>query len=104
MKPLQILIPKLNDVMLQYGILGVLSLFLGYFAWHTYQSVSKKNDEEYKRMVTRNEKLESDVEKLRTEMMHVIVEERDRMASLVSANTNALVELRKTIVDYLLEH
>jgi hypothetical protein len=55
-------------------------------------------------MVARNEKLESDVEKLRSEMMDVIVEERDRMASLVSANTTALVELRKTIVDYLLEH
>jgi len=35
----------------QYGILGVLALILGYFAWHTYNQVAKKNDEDYKRLV-----------------------------------------------------
>jgi len=48
--------------------------------------------------------LEQEVEKLREEMMKLIAEERDRMASLVKANTDALIELRKTIIDYLLNH
>jgi len=90
-------------VALQYGILGILAVLLGYFAWHTYKQISKKNDEEYIRLVERNEKLESELEKLRDEMMRLIVEERDRMANLVKANTEAIIELRKIIVDYLLK-
>jgi cell division protein FtsB len=90
-------------VALQYGILGILAVLLGYFAWHTYKQIAKKNDEEYVRLVERNEKLESELEKLRDEMMRLIVEERDRMANLVKANTEAIIELRKIIVDYLLK-
>jgi len=104
MVPLQISIKELSNVVLQYGILGILAVVLGYFAWHTYKQIAKKNDEEYQRLLARNEKLETEVEKLRDEMMKLIVEERDRMATLVKANTDAIIELRKTIIDYLLNH
>jgi len=100
---LQVNYSEVYKVALQYGILGILAVLLGYFAWHTYKQIAKKNDEEYVRLVERNEKLESELEKLRDEMMRLIVEERDRMANLVKANTEAIIELRKIIVDYLLK-
>ena len=79
-----------------------LAVLLGYFAWHTYQQISKKNDEDYQRLVKKNEELEEEVANLREEMMALIVEERNRMADLVKANTEALTELRRTITDYML--
>jgi F0F1-type ATP synthase membrane subunit b/b' len=103
MELLQISFKEVNTYVLQYGILGIIAVLLGYFAYSTYTSIAKKNEEEYKRLLDRNEKLEEEVEKLREEMMELIVEERDRMATLVKANTEAIVELRKTIIDYLLK-
>ena len=91
-----------SSVATQYGILGILAVLLGYFAWNTYQKISKKNDEEYKRLIAKNDYLENEVAALREEMMSLIVEERNRMADLVKANTEALTELRRTITDYML--
>ena len=92
-----------SSVAAQYGILGILAVVLGYFAWNTYSEISKKNDEEYKRIIRKNEELENEVMSLREEMMKLIVEERDRMADLVKANTEALSELRRTIIDFMLK-
>jgi len=99
---LQAPISQISDVLLQYGILGILAIVLGYFAWHTYKQISKKNDEESIILVERNERLEQEVERLREDMMKLIVEERDRMANLVKANTEALNELRRTITDFII--
>jgi predicted PurR-regulated permease PerM len=80
----------INTSFLQYGILGVIALVLGYFAWTQYQ-----------RLVEKNDKLEEKVDKLQEEMMQILVEERDRMSKLISDNTGALQELQKTIVTYI---
>ena len=99
---LQAPVGQISEILLQYGILGILAVVLGYFAWHTYKQIAKKNDEEYIRLVERNERLEQEVERLREDMMKLIVEERDRMANLVKANTEALNELRRTITEFII--
>ena len=75
---------------MQYGILGIIALLLGYFAWIQYQ-----------RLVEKNDKLEEKVDKLQDEMLQILVEERDRMSKLITDNTTALQELQKTIVTYI---
>ena len=76
--------------LLQYGVVGLIALLLGYFAWT-----------QYKRLVEKNDKLEQKVDKLQQEMMKILVEERDRMSKLITDNTRALQELQKTIVTYI---
>lgn len=78
---------------LQYGVVGLLALLLGYFAWT-----------QYKRLVEKNDKLEIKVDKLQQEMMEILVEERDRMSKLINDNTIALQELQKTIVTYIVSN
>jgi hypothetical protein len=80
----------INSSFMQYGILGIIALLLGYFAWIQYQRLVKKND-----------KLEEKVDKLQDEMLQILVEERDRMSKLITDNTTALQELQKTIVTYI---
>jgi F0F1-type ATP synthase membrane subunit b/b' len=94
---------NLSSIGVQYGILGILSVLLGYFAWNTYNHISKKSEEEYKRLVDKNQKLEDEVARLRNDMMSLIAEERDRMHQIISANTTALNDLRKTIIDVLIK-
>jgi len=80
----------INSSFMQYGILGIIALLLGYFAWIQYQ-----------RLVEKNDKLEEKVDKLQDEMLQILVEERDRMSKLITDNTTALQELQKTIVTYI---
>jgi hypothetical protein len=82
-----------HNAFLEYGILGIMALFLGYFAYQQYQRLIKKND-----------KLEEKIDKLQTDMMNILVEERDRMSELVRENTSALAELQKTILEYMVKH
>lgn len=84
---------NLMSIVLQYGILGVAAVLLTYFAWLQWQRLVKKNDE-----------LEAKVDRLQDDMMQLLVEERDRMAELVNANTLALNELRKTILEYIIKN
>jgi len=83
----------LREYLLQYGILGLLAFILGYFAWMQYQRLVKKNDQ-----------LELKVDKLQDEMMQLLVEERDRLAELIKDNTEALRELQKTILKYMVKN
>jgi len=78
-----------KDYLLQYGVLGLVAFILGYFAWMQYQRLVKKNDE-----------LEEKVDKLQEQMM---VEERDRLSELIRENTQALAELQKTILKYIVK-
>lgn len=77
---------------LQYGILGVVALVLGYFAWNS-----------YKRLIDRNDALERKVDALQDEMTGLLIEERDRMGRIVEENTKAINELRSIIVNTLLQ-
>jgi len=77
---------------MQYGILGVLAFLLGYFAWQQYLRLVKKNDQ-----------LEEKIDKLQEQMMKILVEERDRLDTLIRDNTAALQELQKTIYKYMVK-
>jgi predicted PurR-regulated permease PerM len=81
-----------KDYLLQYGVLGLVAFILGYFAWMQYQRLVKKNDE-----------LEEKVDKLQEQMMILLVEERDRLSELIRENTQALAELQKTILKYIVK-
>jgi hypothetical protein len=81
-----------KDYLLQYGVLGLVAFILGYFAWMQYQRLVKKNDD-----------LEAKVDKLQEEMMLLLVEERDRLSELIRENTQALTELQKTILKYIVK-
>jgi uncharacterized membrane protein YgaE (UPF0421/DUF939 family) len=76
----------------EYGALGILVFILCFFAWNQFKALTEKNT-----------KLEEKVDILQKEMLNLIVEERDRLSTLVSENTKALNELRTTIVKYLLD-
>lgn len=77
---------------MQYGILGVLAFLLGYFAW-----------QQFLRLVKKNEQLEDKIDKLQEQMLKIIVEERDRLDTLIRDNTAALQELQKTIYKYMVK-
>jgi hypothetical protein len=79
--------------LLEYGILGFVAFILGYFAWIQYKRLVKKNDD-----------LEVKIDKLQTQMMGLLVEERDRLAQLIRDNTAALQELQKTIFKYMVKN
>jgi hypothetical protein len=79
--------------LMEYGILGFVAFILGYFAWIQYKRLVKKNDD-----------LEVKIDKLQTQMMGLLVEERDRLAQLIRDNTAALQELQKTIFTYMVKN
>lgn len=76
---------------LEYGIVGILALLLGYFAWSQYNRLVKKNDQ-----------LEKKVDILQEEMMNLIVEQKDQLVDLVRANTEALRDLQKLVLEYVI--
>jgi hypothetical protein len=80
----------LTSEFLQYGILGIVALILGYFAYSQWQRLEKKNQD-----------LEKKVDRLQSEMIELMSEERDRMANLVSENTKAIQELSRIILEYI---
>jgi len=83
---------SVGSAFMQYGILGVLAFLLGYFAWQQYLRLVKKNDQ-----------LEEKIDKLQEQMLKIIVEERDRLDTLIRDNTAALSELQKTIYKYMVK-
>ena len=84
---------SIGSAFMQYGILGVLAFLLGYFAWQQYLRLVKKNDQ-----------LEEKIDKLQEQMMKILVEERDRLDTLIRDNTAALQELQKTIYKYMVKN
>jgi predicted PurR-regulated permease PerM len=83
---------SIGSAFMQYGILGILAFLLGYFAWQQYLRLVKKNDQ-----------LEEKIDKLQEQMMKILVEERDRLDTLIRDNTAALQELQKTIYKYMVK-
>lgn len=76
---------------LQYGVVGILALVLGYFAWN-----------QYNRLVSKNDALEQKVDALQEEMMSLIVDQKDQLVDLVKANTEALRDLQKLVLEYVI--
>lgn len=93
---IQILQVDTNSIqfgLMQYGILGILAFLLGYFAW-----------QQYLRLVKKNEELEAKVDKLQEDITKMLIEERDRLDSLIRDNTAALQELQKVIYKYMVKN
>lgn len=90
---LQINQPAIQNGLLQYGILGIVALVLGYFAWDS-----------YRRLVDRNDALEKKVDALQEEMTSLLIEERDRMSKIIEENTRAINDLRSIVVSTLLKN
>ena len=80
----------LTSEFLQYGILGIVALTLGYFAYNQWQRLERKNQD-----------LEKKVDRLQSEMIELMSEERDRMANLVQENTKAIQDLSRIILEYI---
>jgi len=80
-----------NAAFAQYGVIGIVALLLGYFAWGSYQRLLKKNDI-----------LERKVDALQEEVTSLLLEERDRMAKIVEENTRAINDLRSIVVNTLI--
>lgn len=89
---LQIDPQTLEGNFLQYGILGVVALVLGYFTWNS-----------YKRLVDRNDALEKKVDAMQEEMTGLLIDERDRMAKIIEENTRAINDLRLIIFNSLIQ-
>lgn len=83
----QVLLP---DYAIQYGVLGIVSFILAYVTLSQYKRLLKKNDE-----------LEAKVDRLQEEMVTLLAEERNRLAELIKENTQALQELQKTILHFM---
>lgn len=77
---------------LQFGVLGIVSFLLGYFAWHSYKRLADKNDA-----------LEQKVDRMQTEMTKLLIDERDRMSDIIAENTKAIHDLRTIIINSLIQ-
>ena len=84
---------SVENSFLQYGVVGILALVLGYFAWN-----------QYNRLVIKNDALEQKVDALQEEMMNLIVEQKDQLIDLVKANTEALRDLQKLVLEYVIRN
>ena len=80
-----------QNYVLQYGILGVITVVLAYVAFQQYQ-----------KLVERNDMLEEKIDKVQKEMNDLLIEERDRMSKLIQDNTQALNDLQKSILNFMI--
>ena len=81
----------IQNYILQYGILGIITVALAYVAFQQYQ-----------KLVERNTTLEEKIDKVQQEMNDLLIEERDRMSKLIEDNTRALNELQKVIFYFMI--
>lgn len=81
----------IQNYVLQYGILGVITVVLAYVAFQQYQ-----------KLIERNEMLEEKIDRVQKEMNDLLIEERDRMMKLIEDNTKALNELQKAILNFMI--
>ena len=88
---LQIDSTTLQSHFMEFGVLGIISFLLGYFAWHS-----------YKRLADRNDALETKVDRMQEEMTRLLIDERDRMSDIISENTKAIHDLRSIIINSLI--
>lgn len=89
---LELDVASIQSHLMEFGILGIVSFVLGYFAWHS-----------YKRILDRNDALEAKVDHLQNEMTRLLIEERDRMSNIIAENTKAIHDLRTIIINTLIQ-
>lgn len=81
----------IENISMQYGVIGMVALLLGYFAWNQYTRLLKKNQD-----------LEEKVDRLQDEMMNLIIEQKDQLVELVHSNTEALKDLHKLVLEFVI--
>lgn len=81
----------IESVSMQYGVIGIVALLLGYFAWN-----------QYSRLVKKNQELEEKVDRLQDEMITLIIEQKDQLVELVHTNTAALKDLHKLVLEFVI--
>lgn len=91
MKFLQLDPSTIQSQFVQFGVLGIISFLLGYFAWHS-----------YRRLAERNDALEAKVDRMQQEMTKLLIDERDRMSEIIAENTKAIHDLRSIIINSLI--
>lgn len=91
MKFLQLDPSAIQAQFVQFGVLGIISFLLGYFAWHS-----------YRRLAERNDALETKVDRMQQEMTRLLIDERDRMSEIIADNTKAIHDLRSIIINSLI--
>lgn len=89
---LQVDAASIQSQFLQFGVLGIVSFLLGYFAWHSYKRLADKNDA-----------LEEKVDRMQEEMTKLLIDERDRMSDIIAENTKAIHDLRTIIINSLIQ-
>lgn len=92
MNLLQIDATALESHFMEFGVLGIISFLLGYFAWHS-----------YKRLADRNDALEEKVDKMQAELTLLLIDERDRLSEIIGENTKAINDLRNIIINTLIK-
>ena len=92
MQLLQVDLPAIESHFMEFGVLGVISFLLGYFAWYS-----------YKRLADRNDALEEKVDKMQAEMTRLLIDERDRLSEIIAENTKAIHDLRTIIINSLIK-
>ena len=91
MNLLQIDPAAIESHFMEFGILGIISFLLGYFAWHSYKRLADKNDA-----------LEIKVDKMQEELTMLLIDERDRLSEIINENTKAINDLRNIIITTLI--
>lgn len=84
---------SIQNYILQYGILGIITIALAYITYNQYQ-----------KLVERNTMLEEKIDKVQEEMNSLLLEERDRLSKLIEDNTRALTELQKSILTFMINN
>jgi hypothetical protein len=92
MQLLQIDPATIESHFMEFGVLGIISFLLGYFAWHS-----------YKRLADRNDALEEKVDKMQAEMTRLLIDERDKLSEIIAENTKAIHDLRTIIINSLIK-
>ena len=76
------------DGLTNYGVLGFITLALGYFVWQV-----------WKRQVKSEDNLKTQVSELQQELRSYIKNDQSELKKSLDNNTNALTELRELIIN-----
>lgn len=80
----------ISHSLLEYGVLGVAVIVLGYVVYNQWKSIVKKNQE-----------LESKIGELQADMRRYLEHDRNELVKAMEHNTQAFLSLQETIVQLL---
>jgi predicted Holliday junction resolvase-like endonuclease len=81
---------QLTHSLLEYGILGIAVLVLGYVVYQQWKNIVRKNQE-----------LEAKITELQNDMRRYLEHDRNELVKAMEHNTQAFLSLQETIVQLL---